>query len=179
MTVVVAVKDRDGNIVMGADRQASTDETKVKLANPKVFKHSGYLIGYAGSMAGEKLFYNFEPGWAKDIRINTDEYMQTHFLRDLRAFYDEWWIDTSSDSDLSLLIAVDGKIYEHNACDMSMTLVDSNYTAIGSGSSFAYGALFGTENVVSAQTRVEIAVQAANKFSPFCGFGLDIVSTKE
>jgi ATP-dependent protease HslVU (ClpYQ) peptidase subunit len=176
MTVVVALKDDSGNIWMGADRQASSDDTKIKLAKPKVFPCFGFLLGYAGSMSGDRLYYNFEPTWMKDSGVDIDEYMQTVFLKELKEFYEDWWIDTSAEGDLSLLIGIQGNIYEHNASDMSMTLISDDFIAIGSGGSFAMGALYATPQATSPKARVEVAIEAANKFSPYCGEGLDIIS---
>ncbi len=178
MTVIVAVKDKQTNIVyMAGDRMASTDSSKIKLAEPKVFMNAGYLIGYAGTMAGSKLYHNFVPSWAKDIK-DIHAFMQSGFLKELREFYDEWNIDYSNDADLALLISVNGNIYEHHASDMSMTLLEDGIGAIGSGSEYALGSLYVTPGF-AAHDRAKIAVDAANYFSPFCGYGVDIVSTEE
>ena len=180
MTVIVAVKDKQTNqIHMAGDRMASTDSTKIKLAEPKVFFRSGFLIGYAGTMDGSKIKHNFEPSWMNDIPSNDfDHFMQSDFLKELKSFYEEWGIDTSNEAELSLLIAARGNIYEHHASDMSMTLLEDGIGAIGTGSEYALGSLYVTPGL-PAGDRAKIAVDAATYFSPFCGYGVDIESTSE
>lgn len=178
MTAIVALRDSSGKIWMAGDRQATTSDTKIKLSSPKVLNINGYLIGFAGSLNGEKLSYSFKPRRYSEQRGDLDSFMQLMFLKDLKDFYDEWWISSGTpESDLSLIVAVNGKIYEHNSSDMSMTIMDEPYTAIGSGDVFALGALYATENTdLSAEKRVSLAIEAANKFSPYCGFGIDVIS---
>lgn len=179
MTVIVAVKDKQTNqIYMAGDKMASTDSTKIKLAEPKVFFKSGFLIGYAGTMDGSKIMHNFEPSWLNDVRENFDYFMHSTFLKELKAFYEDWAIDTSSEAELSLLIAARGNIYEHHASDMSMTLLEDGIGSIGSGSEYALGSLYVTPGLPAAD-RVRIAVDAATYFSPFCGYGIDIENTEE
>ena len=178
MTVIVAVKDKQTNqIYMAGDRMASTDSTKIKLAEPKVFMKAGYLMGYAGTMSGSKVYHNFMPTWANDIQ-DINGFMQSGFLKELKSFYEEWDIDTSNEAELSLLIAVGGNIYEHHASDMSMTLLEDGIASIGSGSEYALGSLYVTPGL-PAGDRAKIAVDAANYFSPFCGYGVDIINTEE
>jgi ATP-dependent protease HslVU (ClpYQ) peptidase subunit len=179
MTVIVAVKDKQTNqIYMAGDRMASNDSAKVKLAEPKVFFAGGFLIGYAGTMSGNKIQHNFEPTFVQDIRGDINHFMQSAFLKDLKAFYDEWGIDTSNEAELSLLIAVRGNIYEHHASDMSMILLEDGIGSIGTGSEYALGSLYATPGL-PASDRAKIAVDAATYFSPFCGYGIDIENTSE
>jgi ATP-dependent protease HslVU (ClpYQ) peptidase subunit len=104
--------------------------------------------------------------------------MNTKFLRYLKDFYDEWWVETSKDSELSLLIAIRDKLYEHNASDMSLNEFSSPFVSIGSGSNFAMGYLSATSITKSTpEKRVEGAVKTAIKFSPTCSGTVDILST--
>ena len=99
----IAVVRHENKIYMAGDRGASDDGTILSLTAPKVWKIGPYLIGYAGSMDGERLRYNFNPD-IPDLR-DTDKFMQTKFIKQLKKFYTDWWIDTGKDSDfLSCLI---------------------------------------------------------------------------
>ena len=39
---------------------------------------------------------------------DTDKFMQTKFIKELREFYNDFWVDTSKDGDLGLIISVRG-----------------------------------------------------------------------
>lgn len=173
MTCIAVLRHED-KIYMAGDRGASDDDTILTLSTPKVWKIGPYLIGYAGTLDGERLRYNFNP-YIPDIK-DTDKFMQTKFIKQLRQFYNDWWVDTSKDADLGLIICVKGNIYEHNAVDMSLSKYTGDYLCMGSGSQYAYGHLHATEKSKDARKRVVGAVNAAIKFSPTCIGPVDIVS---
>lgn len=173
MTCIVALKHED-KVYMGGDRGASDDGIILSLESPKVWKFGPYLMGYAGSMDGERIRHNFKPT-APNIK-DTDKFMQTRFIKELREFYNEFWIDTSKEGDLSLIIGIRGEIYEHSSGDMSLSRYSLPYISIGSGSEYAYGALYATDKQKNARNRVMSAVSAAIKFSPSCMGPVDIVS---
>ncbi len=178
MTCIAVVRDDINNkIYMAGDRGASDDGTILALTAPKVWKLGPYLIGYAGSMDGERLRYNFNP-YVPDIK-DTDKFMQTKFIKQLRQFYSDWWVDTSKDADFGLIIAVRGEIYEHSAADMSLSKYSLPYLAMGSGAEYAYGYLNATEKTKDARKRVVGAVNSAIKFSPSCMGPVDVVSIQE
>lgn len=175
MTCVVALRDGE-SIYIAAERGASDDDSIMTLTTPKIWTHGPYIFGYAGTMDGERMRYNFKPTAptsAKDI----DKFMQTNFIKQLRAFYNEWWVDTSKDADLGLIIGVKGNLYEHNAIDMSLSKFTGDYLSIGSGSPYAYGSLFGSANL-SPKDRVILAVNAAINFSTSCTGPVDVIKTK-
>ena len=120
MTCIAVVRDDINNkVYMAGDRGASDDNTILSLSSPKVWKLGPYLIGYAGAMDGERIRYNFNP-YIPDIK-DTDKFMQTKFIKQLRAFYNDFWVDTTKEGDLGLIICVRGQIYEHSSVDMSLS----------------------------------------------------------
>ena len=119
----------EDNIWMAGDRGASDDDTILPLTAPKVFKIGPYLLGYAGSMDGERIRHNFKPPLPKP-GINIDKFMYTDFLIALRSFYENWWVDISKDSDFGMIICVKGRIYEHNAVDMPLTTYETDFARI-------------------------------------------------
>ena len=173
MTVIAVLKHED-KIYMAGDRGASDDGTILALEAPKVWKTGPYLIGYAGSMDGERIRHNFKPT-APTLK-DTDRFMHTKFIKELREFYNEFWVDTSKEGDLGLIIAVRGNIYEHSSGDMSLSKYMLPYLAMGSGSEYAYGVLYATDKQKNARNRVMQAVNAAIKFNPSCMGPVDIVS---
>lgn len=175
MTCIAVVKDEVNNkLYMAGDRGASDGGTIVSLSTPKVWKIGPYLFGYAGSMDGERVKYNFNP-YVPDIK-DTDKFMHTKFIKQLRAFYNDWWVDGSKDSDFSLIIGIRGNFYEHSASDMSLSKYTLPYMAIGTGSEYALGYFNGTEKAKDQRKRVIGAVNSAVKFSPTCQGPVDVVS---
>ena len=173
MTCIVALRHED-KIFMAGDRGASNDGNILSLDSPKVWKVGPYLIGYAGSMDGDRIRHNFKP--TPPTIKDTDKYMHTKFIKELREFYNEFWIDTSKEGDLSLILAVRNEIYEHSSGDMSLSKYTLPYLSAGSGSEYAYGVLYATDKQKNARNRVQQAVSAAIKFSPSCMGPVDIVS---
>jgi len=173
MTVLAVVR-HENKIYMAGDRGASDDNTILSLTSPKVWKLGPYLIGYAGALDGERIRYNFNP-YVPDIK-DLDKFMQTKFIKQLRDFYNNWWVDTTKEGDLGLIICVKGQIYEHNAIDMSLSKYSLPYMSIGSGSEYAYGVLYATDKQKNARNRVMQAVNAAIKFNPSCMGPVDIIS---
>ena len=160
MTVLAVVR-HEGKIFMAGDRGASDDNTILSLTAPKVWKLGPYLLGYAGALDGERIRYNFNP-YIPDIK-DTDK-------------FNDWWVDTSKEGDLGLIICIKGQIYEHNAIDMSLSKYNLDYLAMGSGAEYAYGYLNATENSKDPRKRVVGAVNSAIKFSPSCMGPVDVVS---
>jgi 20S proteasome alpha/beta subunit len=101
---------------------------------------------------------------------------ETKFIKELREFYNEFWVDTSKDGDFGLIIAIRGEIYEHSSVDMSLSKYSLPYISIGSGSEYAYGVMYATDKQKNARNRVLSAVNAAIKFNPSCTGPVDIVS---
>jgi ATP-dependent protease HslVU (ClpYQ) peptidase subunit len=102
--------------------------------------------------------------------------MYTKFIKELRDFYNEWWVDVSKDSDFGMIICVKGKIFEHSAADMSLTQYTGDYLVMGSGMQYALGHLHATENQKDARKRSINAVSSAIKFSTSCLGPIDTVS---
>lgn len=171
----IAVVRQDNKIYMAGDRGVSDDDTIGVCSSPKVWKKDGYLFGYAGSMDGDRIRHLFVPP-QPDSRVNIDKFMYGKFLKALRKFYEEWWVDVSNTSDFGMIICVKGKIYEHNASDMSLTQYDSDYLAMGSGGQLALGSLHATKNQKDPRKRANNAVQAAISHSTTCRGPIDIVS---
>lgn len=171
----IAVVRQDNKIYMAGDRGVSDEETINVSSSPKVWKKEGYLFGYAGSMDGDRIRHLFVPP-QPDARVNIDKFMYGKFLKALRKFYEEWWVDVSTSSDFGMIICVKNKIYEHNAADMSLTQYDQDYLAMGSGGHLALGSLYATKNQKDPRKRATSAVQAAIAHSTTCRGPIDIIS---
>ena len=176
MTCIAVVRDRVTNkIWMAGDRGVSDDNSISVCSSPKIWKKEGYLFGYAGSMDGDRIKHLFVPPEFEG-RGSIDKFMYSKFLKALRKFYEEWWVDTSPSSDFGMIICVRGKIYEHNASDMSLTQYEQDYLVMGSGGDLALGSLFSTQKQKDARKRAMQAVNAAITHSTSCKGPIDILS---
>lgn len=176
MTCIVALK-HDNLIYMAGDRAASNESIIGTLATPKIFKKGEYLIGYAGSMAGKRLAYHFDPPQPGPY-VEIDEFMHTTFLNYLHNLYEEVWINDGEPLDLDLVIGIRDKIYDHNATNMALNEYSREYLASGSGMEYAYGYLYSGANANDPYQRVSGAVKAAIEFSPTCGGEIDIITSQ-
>jgi ATP-dependent protease HslVU (ClpYQ) peptidase subunit len=176
MTCIAVVRDNINNkIWMAGDRGVSDDNSISVCSSPKIWKKEGYLFGYAGSMDGDRIKHLFVPPEFEG-RGSIDKFMYSKFLKALRKFYEEWWVDVSPSSDFGMIICVRGKIYEHNASDMSLTQYEQDYLAMGSGGDLALGSLYSTQKQKDARKRAVTAVNAAITHSMSCKGPIDILS---
>jgi hypothetical protein len=149
-------------------------ELFLSLNSPKVWKVGPYLIGYAGSMDGERMKHNFKPT-APNIK-DTDKFMQTRFVKELREFYNEFWVDTSKEGDLSLIIGIRGEIYEHSSGDMSLSKYSFHILLLGLDQNMHM--VFYMQQINKKMLGIELAkpLGAAIKFNPSCMGPVDILS---
>lgn len=135
MSCVIGFK-YGGNVYMGSDgRATSTDGERRPIICKKVFMNEKYLIGFCGSVRTGQLLYphNFKP--PKDI---------LQFPAALREHYGENGVllndpETGDLHGANVIVGRQGKLYEI-LVDFQMSEVEE-FTAIGSGSNFAFGAL--------------------------------------
>lgn len=175
MTCIVGLK-ANGKVYVAGERGASDADSIMHLSRPKIHKIGPYVIGFAGTLEGQKLQYSFDPPRPHEDE-DIDQFIHTTFLKYLKDFYEEWWVDTSRDAELCMLIGIKDKLYEHNSSDMSLTEYSVGYFAIGSGSPFALGFLYGSTSFSNPEKIVAGAVKAAIKFSPTCSGTVDILTT--
>lgn len=175
MTCIVGLK-ANNKVYLAGERGASDEESILEISKPKIHRFGPYIVGFAGTMEGQRLEYSFDPPEPSDDD-DLDTFMHTVFLTYLRDFYEDWWVDTSRDAEFAMLIAIKDKLYGHNASDMSMAQYTIDYQAVGSGSSFALGFLYGVKDFNNPVKIIEDAVNAAIKFSPTCSGKVDILST--
>jgi ATP-dependent protease HslVU (ClpYQ) peptidase subunit len=175
MTCIVGLKS-SGKVYLAGERGASDEDSIMHLTKPKIHRVGPYVIGFAGTLEGQRLAYAFDPPRPHEDE-DLDQFMHTTFLKYLKEFYEEWWVDTSKDAELSLLIGIKDRLYEHHASDMSISEYSIGYSAIGSGSPFALGFLYASPDFKNPEKMVESAIKAAIKFSPTCSGTVDILTT--
>ena len=152
---------KDGKVYIAGERGASEGNYIVAVDRPKIWKNGPYLFGFAGTFDAQIIQHNFNPPTPEG---NLDKFMHTKFLKSLKSFYNEWEIG-GKDSEMSLLIGIKGKLYEHESDGLTMISYDKDYIVIGSGADYAMGSLHATRNHKDPKRRLALAVGCAIEFS--------------
>lgn len=162
MSTVVGIVDGK-DIYLGADSLASTEEGDARpIKCQKIFRSGKYLIGFIGSVRGGQTLYPDYFKFPTNIMDVPDAIMN--------QFTEKGCLITSEQSTYlhacNFLIGYKGKLYEI-LVDFQMTEIEQ-YSAIGSGSTYAFGSLHTTEKMkddFNPQMRMELALEAAETFS--------------
>ena len=165
-------------MAIAADRGVTNpDKTIAILAKPKIIQSGDFLVGYYGSMEGQRLFELFDFPSPPVEQGDTDYFMHSTMLKSLQKFYEKQKFDTDDqENGLGLMIMINGLIYEHDICDGSMTRYARNYSALGSGGTIALGVLsMGWDDPTKA---VEKAVGTAAAHNIYCRGPVDVISHK-
>jgi len=171
MTCIAGIM-KDGKVYLAGERGASEGTYIVPIDRPKIWKNGPYVFGYAGTFNSQIIQYNFNPPTPEG---NLDKFMHTKFLKALKTFYAEWDIG-GKDSEVSLIVGIKGRLYEHDAEDLTLISYDRDYIAIGSGADYAMGSLHATQNYKDPKRRLTQALDAAILYSPHCLYPIDFLS---
>jgi ATP-dependent protease HslVU (ClpYQ) peptidase subunit len=156
---------QDGNVYIGTDSRASTEDGEIKpIVVKKMFKNKGYTIAFVGSVRAGQILYPryFSP--PDDI---------WEFPDAIRHLAEEKGTLSIGDRQESLigcnyLFVKDGKLYEM-MMDFQMLEIE-DFSVLGSGSYYANGSLYTTRNMtIHPKERVRLALEAAAKFSAGTG----------
>lgn len=170
MTCIAGIM-KDGKVYLAGERGASEGNYIVPIDKPKIWKTGGYIFGFAGTFDGQTLQYNFNP---PPVEGNLDKFMHSKFLKSLKSFYNEWEFDLK-DSELSLLVGIKGKLYEHDADGLTIVSYERDFIAIGSGADYAMGSLHATQKHKDPKRRLTLALDAACQYSTTCIGPIDIL----
>lgn len=179
MTCIVAVIDKENKrVVMGADSAGVSGLDISVRKDPKIFKNGPFLIGCTGSFRMMQLLnYSFKP--PKVTPKEMHKYMCTDFIDEIRecfrigGFLQKF--EEGDDKGGCFLVAYKDNLFQI-AIDFQVEELHRGYDAIGCGSDYALGALFGWE-VKSASPRVKHALKAAEYFSAGVREPFNILST--
>lgn len=168
MTTLAAIQGKSWAVI-GYDARVAEALKKYTLPNnaSKCFHVGDYIIGVAGDFrAVNILTFSFDPPSAEKMRgVALDRFMQTTFLPSLRACYEAENYAPKEGDGASLLVVVNGTVYEVGE-DYSFLRDEKGLYAIGSGGSYALGALYaledGTRKVGEARERVQAALDVAS-----------------
>lgn len=165
MSTIVGVVNENG-VWIGADSAATTDSGESRfIMFRKLFRNKGYLIGCTGSVRGSQMLLpeHFDP--PNDINYLPDAIREQFRERGCIALSPE---DQTEVHLCNFLIGYKGKLYEI-LIDFQMNLITS-YDALGSGSSFAFGAFHAVRNTnLTPEQKLKIALNAAACFDTSTG----------
>lgn len=160
-TVIGIVEDK--KVYIGADSLASTEEGDARpIKCKKIFRNGKYLVGFIGSVRGGQVLYPEYFKFPPKIMDVPDAIMNQCVEKGCLVTSEQ---QTSLHA-CNFLIGFKGKLYEI-LVDFQMSEIAS-YTAVGSGSTYAFGSLHTTEQMKDDFTppmRIELALEAAAEFS--------------
>ena len=185
MTTIVAVSDiKNKKIVMAADMQSTSGNTKALSADSKIFKCGQYLIGYSGPTRLHDILEMQMP-WS-DIPIKPDNLkLREHLIKDFvqvlrRIVTDQGFIrkDNGSEEFSGGIIIGHGDEFCEIGSTFAIWSPKDNYTSIGSGFQFALGSLNTSSHLrLTATKRAKLAVSAAIEHDIYSGGQITLLTT--
>ncbi len=169
MTCIVGLKHK-GRVYLGGDSRATRGWDEVhSLALPKVIRWGDFLIGSCGDYRKLQLVqYSLQPSNQR-IEQSDLHYIVTGFAEEARKVFKEQGLSEIENNKESasgaFLVGYRGELYFVGA-DFAVGVERDSFDAIGSGASYALGALSVLEDVdLSPKKKIKLALQAATRFS--------------
>lgn len=161
MTTIIAVQGKS-KVIFGSDSQVTSGSGRVQTHKQmtKITSRGHYIIAGSGECAPCDIAQHI---WKPPTPLKADwsdiyHFMIAKVVPSLKACFKEQeykWDREDEETKFNFLIAVGGQVFEI-ADDMSITLDSTGFYGVGSGSSYAIGAL-------EAGATVEQALQIAAK----------------
>lgn len=146
MTTIVAVQYPD-KVVIGADSQVTGGGGRIQkhIDMAKITKRGSYLLAGSGEVAPCDIFQHiWKPPSPKGVEWNDlYHFVIAKVIPSLKQCFKEHeykWDKEDDETKFSFLVCLGGRVFEISD-DMSITIDDSNFYAVGSGSNYAIGAL--------------------------------------
>jgi ATP-dependent protease HslVU (ClpYQ) peptidase subunit len=191
MTTIVGIQGDDYAVICTDSRVSSFDEsgmayqiTTLGTGTSKVASNGKYLLGAAGDVRAINLLHHvFTPPAPvfSESGAKLDHFITQKFIPALRncfenhgyAMPDNDTKDHIAEHSSQIVVVINGTIYIIDG-DYSWTSDKTGIYAIGSGSSYALGALHALSNgkelpLNKAKTSINKALSVASKFDPYTG----------
>ena len=146
MTTIIAVQKKD-RVVFGADSQVTAGNGRVQRHGEmvKITQRGSFLIAGSGECAPCDIAQHiWKPPTPKGVEWNDIyHFMVAKVIPSLKACFKEQeykWDREDDETKFNFLIAIGGQVFEI-ADDMSVSLDSTGFYGVGSGSSYAIGAL--------------------------------------
>lgn len=175
MTTIAAVQG-EAWCVIGYDSRVTEDNNKIYTLpkdNGKVIKNGEYLFGVAGDMRAVNLMaYVFKPPTISPTAygVRLDKFMTLNFIPEMKKCFEDNSYSKDGEHDSQILVCINGTAYEIGE-DYSWARDESGVYTIGSGGSYAQGALLATletrkRTLGTAKTLVRQAITIASRLDP-------------
>lgn len=166
MTCIVAIKDGQGGVLMGADSAGASGWSIRTMAVPKIHRVEPFLFGFTTSFRmGQLLGYSFECA-EQGADVSEYRFMSTTFINAVRTcLKDGGFASKSSETEKGgvFLVAYRGRIFRVEE-DYQVAEIVHGFDACGCGEDIALGSLYSTQNR-TVSDRIAIALNAAEEFS--------------
>jgi ATP-dependent protease HslVU (ClpYQ) peptidase subunit len=142
MTTIAAIQG-DGFTVIGFDSQISSDDRVYFLPKTikKISKNGKYLIGAAGDLRAINLLTDISLPDPENLSgIKLDKFVSTKVIPVIRGYFETNGYAKDGSQEFDIMLCVNGIVYEI-ADDYCWARDDAGIYGIGSGASFAIGAL--------------------------------------
>lgn len=191
MTTIVGIQGNDYSIICTDSRVSSFDDsgmayqiTTLGTGSSKVAINGRYLLGAAGDVRAINILHHaFNPPTPtfSSSGVKLDQFITQKFIPALRDCFESTGYATPDNDEKNhiaehssqILVVINGTIYIIDG-DYSWTSDKTGIYAIGTGSSYALGALHALTNgkeltVQKAKTALNKALTIASKFDPYTG----------
>jgi ATP-dependent protease HslVU (ClpYQ) peptidase subunit len=161
MTTIIAIQQQD-KVLFGADSQVTAGNGRIQRHREmiKISERGPFIIAGSGECAPCDIAQHI---WNPPRPTNAEwkdlyHFMIAKVIPSLKAVFKEneyKWDTDDDETKFCFLIAIGGQVFEI-ADDMSVSLTDTGFYGVGSGSSYAIGAL---EAGASLSEALEIAAK--------------------
>lgn len=186
MTTIAAVQG-DGWAVIGYDSRVSIIEPAGRIytmpkTKGKLAKNGEYLMATAGDLRILNIIsYVFQPPAIPRTNTNLDKFMITKFIPALKTCLEENSVSKDGEHGALLMVAVRGRIYEIGS-EFEWCEDTKGIYAIGSGESYALGALYASLpkmfSLEDAKRCVKQAVEIAAELDSGTGLPVTVITNK-
>lgn len=173
MTCIAAIEDGE-RAWLASDTGITAGDGDKDNAPGKIWVHpSGIAFGIAGNVsAAQAVRYGMVvPKLAP--KVDGIEWCVRKLVPAIKRALAKSQYDDDGAISIQILVAVHGCVYEIDPY-LAVTRSPRGYSAIGSGSAYAFGSLFSTKKQ-KPQTRVRMAVEAACKHHAGCALPLEVI----
>jgi ATP-dependent protease HslVU (ClpYQ) peptidase subunit len=191
MTTIIGIQGKGWGLIAADSLIVSADQKFMASGMDKVVEKGEYVIAFAGdAIAGDIALYSWNaPKIPKGVSL--DKFMMTDLLPSLKQAYADYGYDPSpksADNDpkdgagFDALICLRGKIYQIDN-DFSWVRDDRGIYGVGSGSSYALGALaratLTPTNTRTAANEARKAIEISISFDINTGGKVKVITQRE